>query len=335
MTSQLDSLNERRPRRKTHPILGLILNRIVFGVITIAAVGVIVFWATTMLPGNAATAVLGQSATPERIAQLEQQLNLDQPLFDRFIAWVTDALSFNFGSSLVTHEPVLSMVAPRLVNTGVLLAITTVLSSIIGVVFGAIAAARKDGWFDQVGSVFSLVVSAIPEFVVGIFVILLFSVSVFHWFPAVAVIPPGQTVLTNMNQIVLPVLTLVLVVTPYVFRMMRAATIEALGSEYAELAELKGMSPKRVLFRHALPNAMAPTVQVIGLNILYLAGGVVLVESVFNYQGIGFTLVNAVNTRDIPIIQFVVLALAAFYVVLNITTDLVVLAMTPRRRKAA
>ncbi|MFJ6456120.1 ABC transporter permease [Paenarthrobacter sp. NPDC091669] len=323
-----------RSRFRLPPLLRLALSRLGTGILSITAVSVIVFWATLVLPGTAATAILGQSATPERLAALTEQLKLDQPPLEQFLSWIGNALTLNFGNSLANGESVVALLAPRLINTGVLLLIATVVSTVLGIVFGLLAAARRDGWFDHVSSVAALVASALPEFVVAIFVILVFSVAVFHWFPAVSVMPPGDTVLGHLDQLVLPALTLVIVVTPYVFRMMRAATIEALSSEYAELATLKGLSRGRILLRHAMPNALAPTVQVVGLNILYLAGGVVLVESVFNYQGVGLALVSAVTTRDVPVIQYVVLLLAVFYVLLNIATDLVVLALTPRRRKS-
>lgn len=318
-----------------HPVTALILNRLGMGVLSVLAVSIIVFWATIVLPGNAATAILGQSATPERLAALTKQLNLDQAPVPQFLHWIGNALTLDFGSSLANGQSVWSIVGPRLLNTGVLLLSATLISTGLGLGLGAYAAARKDGLFDHVSGVIALVASALPEFVVAIFVILIFSVLVFHWFPAVSVIPPGETIFSHLDQLVLPTLTLVIVVTPYVFRMMRAATIEALQSEYAELAELKGLSPRRILFRHAVPNALAPAVQVIGLNVLYLAGGVVLVETVFNYQGVGLALVSSVTTRDIPVIQFIVLILAVFYVLLNIATDLLVLALTPRRRKVA
>lgn len=321
-------------RRHLPPVARLVLRRLGTGVISIAAVSIIVFWATLVLPGNAATAILGQSATPERLEALNAQLQLDQPPLNQFLSWVGHAVTFNFGNSLANGESVVGLLGPRLVNTGLLVLVATVLSTLIGVLLGIVAASRRDGWFDHVSSVAALVASALPEFVVAIFVVLVFSVSVFHWFPAVSVMPPGDTVLGHLDQLVLPTITLIIVVTPYVFRMMRAATIEALSSEYAELATLKGLPRKRILLRHAMPNALAPTVQVVGLNVLYLAGGVVLVESVFNYQGVGLALVNAVTTRDVPVIQFVVLLLAVFYVLLNIATDVAVLALTPRRRKA-
>ncbi|KUI29365.1 peptide ABC transporter permease [Mycobacterium sp. GA-2829] len=307
--------------------------RLASGVLSVVVVSAIVYWATLILPGNAASAILGQSATPERIAELTERLHLDDPILSRYWQWLTGAIRLDFGNSLANGQPVTDYLLPRLENSVVLVVVAAVVSTLLGLALGAWAALRRDKPVDHGLSVVALVASALPEFVVGVFVVLTFSVAIFHWFPAVSVLPPGIHAWERPMQLVLPVLTLVIVVTPYVFRMMRAATIEALDSEYVELATLKGVSRNRILLRHAVPNAMAPTIQVIGLNLLYLAGGIVLVETVFNYQGLGLALVNAVNTRDVPVIQFIVVLLAVFYVVLNIATDLLVLLVSPRKRQ--
>jgi peptide/nickel transport system permease protein len=205
---------------------------------------------------------------------------------------------------------------------------------VLGVACGAIAALRKDGWFDHVTSVGALAVTALPEFVVAIVLVILFSTVVLHVLPAVSIVPPGSHPWDQPESLILPVATLVIVIVPYILRMMRAAMIEALESEYVEMARLKGLSTSRVVIVHAMPNAIAPTIQVIGLNFLYLAGGIVIVEYVFNYPGVGQGLVDAVSVRDIPVIQFIVLVLAAFYVFMNIATDVIALLATPRRRLA-
>ena len=195
-----------------------------------------------------------------------------------------------------------------------------------------LAAARRDSVFDHVLSVTALAVTALPEFVVAVVLIIFFAAVVWHLFPAVSVFVPGTAPWSNPKELVLPVATLVIVVVPYVFRMMRASMIDALESDYVQMARLKGVPKWRVLLVHALPNAIAPTIQVIGLSFLYLAGGVVVVEYMFNYPGLGHALVSAVSDRDIPVIQFIVLVLAAFYIVVNILTDVISLAASPRRR---
>jgi peptide/nickel transport system permease protein len=317
--------------KKAHPVRTMILRRSGYGVISIVLVLVIVYFATLVLPGDAAQAILGKNATPARLAILRRQLHLNESAWVGFAHWSTGLLRGDFGTSLLTGQPVASMIGPRLLNSAALVVISAVVSTILGVSLGAVAAARRNKLSDHGMSVLALVSSALPEFIVGVFVVIIFAVKL-HWFPAISTLSPGQTIWQVPKELVLPVLTLVIVITPYVFRMTRASIIEALNSDYAEVAQLKGASPVRLLFAHALPNAMAPTVQVIGLNLLYLAGGIVLVETVFQFPGVGLALVNAINDRDVPVIQFIVLVLAVFYVILNIATDVVVLLLTPRRR---
>ena len=319
-------------RRNKHPVRDLVVLRALWGIFSVFVVSVVVYLATLVLPGDAANAILGQQATPERLALLRHQLNLDQPVLTGFWHWFTGLLQGDFGMSLTRQQPVWDVVRPNLWNSIVLIVIAAVLSTIIGIVLGVIAASRRDKPVDHVMSVIALAASSLPEFVVGVLVVLVFAVQVFQWFPALSILPPGEQIWDYPNELVLPVLTLVIVITPYVFRMIRASMIESLSSDYAEVAKLKGVGDRRLLFRHALPNALAPSIQVVGLNLLYLAGGIVLVETVFQFPGIGLLLVGAITGRDVPMIQFLVLLLAAFYVVLNILTDVGVVLVTPRRR---
>ena len=320
--------------RQPHPIGDLVVRRAAAGVITLLIVSIVVFAATQVLPGNAAYAILGHNATPLRLHALELQLHLDRSAADQYFSWIGGILTGNFGSSLANGEPVWQIVAPRLVNSAVLVAVSGLIGSFIGVLLGVIAAVRKDRTFDHATSVVSLVVTALPEFVVAIALVILFATVVSQVLPAVSVLPPGTWAWEQPELLVLPVATLVIVIVPYIFRMMRAAMIESLESDYVEMARLKGLPVWRVLLVHALPNAVPPTVQVIGLNLLYLAGGIVVVEYVFDFPGIGQGLVSAVNNRDIPVIQLIVVLLAAFYVFMNIVTDVVALLATPRRRIA-
>jgi peptide/nickel transport system permease protein len=320
--------------RRGHPIGRLVISRLGGGVITLIIVSIVVFAATQILPGNAAYAVLGHNATPARLHALELQLGLNRSAAAQYGAWIGGLLTGKAGNSLANGQPVWALVAPRLVNSAVLVALSGLAGALIGVLLGAIAALRKDSLFDYVLSVVSLAVTALPEFVVAISLVILFATVVFQVLPAVSVLPPGTWAWQQPELLVLPIATLVIVVVPYIFRMMRAAMIEALESEYVEMARLKGLPAWRVLLVHALPNAVPPTVQVIGLNLLYLAGGIVVVEYVFDFPGIGQGLVNAVSNRDIPVIQLIVVILAAFYVFMNILTDVVALLATPRRRIA-
>jgi peptide/nickel transport system permease protein len=319
-------------KRNEHPLLALTARRLGIGVITLFVVSVIVFLATEVLPGNAAFAVLGRSANPVRLHALERQLHLNQSLLAQYWTWLSGLLSGKLGTSLANGQPVWGLAEPRLINSAVLVLVTGVIGTVLGVALGAVAALRKDSWFDHACSVAALAVTSLPEFVVAITLIILFSTVVSHLLPAVSLLPPGTYAWSQPELLILPVATLVIVIVPYIFRMMRAAMIEALESDYVEMARLKGVPEWRIVLAHALPNAIAPTIQVIGLNFLYLAGGVVVVEYVFNFPGIGQGLVFAVNNRDIPVIQFIVVVLAAFYVCVNIVSDVVALLVTPRRR---
>jgi peptide/nickel transport system permease protein len=320
--------------RDAHPIAHMVRRRLAVGVLTLFLVSVVVFLATEVLPGNAAYAILGRTASPARVHALEAQLHLNRGIFDQYWVWISGLFTGNLGHSLVNGQPVWGFVEPRIVNSAVLVFVAGAVGAIVGVALGAIAALRKDGWFDHVLSVIVLAVTSLPEFVVAIGLIILLSTVVWHILPAVSLLAPGTYAWNAPELLVLPVLTLVIVIVPYILRMMRAAMVEALESDYVEMARLKGVPEWRIVIMHALPNAIAPTIQVIGLNFLYLAGGIVIVESVFNFPGIGQGLVDAVSTRDIPVIQFIVLVLAAFYVIVNIVTDVIALMATPRRRIA-
>lgn len=317
-----------------HPIANLVVRRLAIGVLTLLVVSIVVFLATEVLPGNAAFAVLGRSANPTRLHALERQLHLNHGLTDQYWIWLSGLLTGKLGTSLANGQPVWALVKPRLINSAVLVVVTGVIGAVVGVGLGAVAALRKNGWFDHVTSVTVLAVTSLPEFVVAISLIILLSTVVFHWLPAVSLLPPGTYAWNHPTLLILPVATLVIVIVPYIFRMMRAAMIEALESDYVEMARLKGVPEWRVVLVHALPNAIAPTIAVIGLNFLYLAGGVVVVEYVFNFAGIGQGLVFAVSNRDIPVVQFIVVVLAAFYVLMNIVSDVIALLATPRRRIA-
>jgi len=319
---------------RRHPLVRLVVMRACLGVVTLWLVSVVIFAATQALPGNAAYAVLGHTATPQRLQAVEAELHLNRPVVSQYESWIGGVLRGDFGSSLANGESVAALIGPRVVNSAVLVVVSGVIGTLIAGALGVLAAARRDSWFDHVASVVALGVTALPEFVVAIALVILFSVLVLHALPAVSAIPPGSEPWQNLKELVLPVATLAIVIAPYIFRMARGAMVEAMESDYVEMARLKGLTRRRVLLLHAFPNAIPPVVQVVGLNLLYLAGGIVVVEYVFNYPGVGAALVDAVSNRDIPVIQFVVLVLTAFYVFVNIITDVVALLASPRRRTA-
>jgi peptide/nickel transport system permease protein len=320
--------------RGAHPVRRLVGRRAAAGLFTLCVVSVLVFAATEVLPGNAANAVLGRTAasSPAALHRLEAALHLNRGLLDQYWLWFSGLLTGHLGHSLVNGQPVWGYVAPRLINSAVLMGVTGLIGAVVGVGLGALAALRRDGWFDHASAVTALAVTALPEFVVAIGLIIVFSTVVTHLLPAVSLLPPGSYAWNAPRLLILPVATLLIVIVPYIQRMTRAAMIEALESDYVEMARLKGVPMWRIVAVHALPNATAPVIQVIGLNFLYLAGGVVIVEYVFAFPGVGQGLVYAVENRDIPVIQFIVVLLAAFYVAMNIVTDVIALLVTPRHR---
>jgi peptide/nickel transport system permease protein len=321
-----------RSPRAPHPIVNLLVQRVALGLVTLWVVSVVIFAATQVLPGNAAVAILGHSATPAQLHSLEKQLHLDRSVYNQYGTWISGLLSGNPGTSLVNGTSVWSIVRPAAINSAVLVVLSGLIGSFIGVLLGALMALRKDSFMDQASSVVALAVTALPEFVVAIGLIIVFATVVWPVLPAVSLVPPDSYAWSEPRELVLPVATLVVVIVPYIFRMTRAATIEALASDYVEMARLKGLYSWRVLALHALPNAIAPVVQVLGLSFLYLAGGIVVVEFVFAFPGIGQSLVSAVSNRDVPVIQAIILLLAGFYVFVNIVTDVVALMAAPRRR---
>ena len=235
-----------------HPIARLIRRRLVIGVLILFLVSVVVFLATAVLPGNAAYAILGRNATPARVRVLEVTLHQNRGLFDQYWVWISGTLTGKLGQSLVNGQPVWGYVEPRIINSAVLVFVTGAIGALVGVALGAVAALRKDGWLDHAISVVVLAVTSLPEFVVAIALIILLSTVVWHVLPAVSLLAPGTYAWSQPELLVLPVATLVIVIVPYILRMMRASMIEALESDYVEMARLKGVPEWRVVLVHAL-----------------------------------------------------------------------------------
>lgn len=313
----------------------LIVHRLATGLLILFAVSVIVFGATQALPGDAAQAILGREATPERLAALRDQLALDQSLLTQYAVWLRGVVTFDQGDSLASGLPVAELITPRISNSLILMLAAAAIATPIALLLGAWSAVRRDTALDHVTSTFTLVLASLPEFVVGIFLVLLLSTGVFHLFPAVFVASEPGPIWVDPTQLVLPTLTLVLAVGPYIVRMMRATMLEVLESEYVQQARLKGLPERVVLLRHALPNAIGPVAQVIALQLAWLAGGVVVVEYLFRFPGVGFALVDAVNNRDLPVVQVLSLLIAAVYIAVNLAADVVGLATNPRVRTAS
>jgi peptide/nickel transport system permease protein len=313
-------------------VWGFILRRLLLGILVLILVSILVFLATQALPGDPARAILGRSATLASLAALRRQLHLDQPVLEQYLTWVTGLLHGDLGRSLAAQEPVSTLLSPKLVNSAVLVALAAVLSIPLAIAIGAWAAFRREKVFDTTSSNLLLLLAALPEFVVALVLVILFATTVSHVLPAISTVPPGSRPWNNWEALVLPTLTLVIAVAPYVARIMRASMIEVLESDYVEMARLKGLSERTVLMRHALPNAIGPVFQVIAINLAYLAGGVVVIEYVFNYPGIGSALQDAVVNHDLPVVQALAMLIAAVYVLLNLMADVATILVTPRLR---
>jgi peptide/nickel transport system permease protein len=318
--------------RLRHGLSGFIVRRLLLGLVTLWITSVVIFAATQALPGDAARSILGRSAQPESLAELRRQLGLDKPILTQYWDWITGFVTGDLGNSLASSVPVTDVLGEPLVYTFFLMFIAGAISVPVGIALGAISARKRDSGFDQTTSVATLGLSALPEFVVGITLAVIFSTTVFHVLPSVIVTEPGSRPWEYPRELVLPVITLIIAVVPYTTRIMRASTVEILESDFVEMARLKGLSEGRVLWRHAVPNALAPTFQITALNLAYLAGGIVVVEKVFNYPGIGLLLVDSVRARDMPTVQAIALLIAALYVVLNLLADVATILVSPRLR---
>ena len=313
-------------------LAGFILRRVLLGLLVLVLVSVVVFAATEALPGDPARSILGRTATPASLKALREQLHLNQPVLSQYWNWITGLAHGDLGTSLAAREPVSTYLHYRLINSAFLVVVAGLISIPLSIAIGAYAALRRDGVFDSTSSIGTLLLAAVPEFVVGITLVVIFATTVFHALPGISYVPPGEWPWQHPKAIILPILTLVIAVTPYVARIMRASMIEVLESDYVEMARLKGVPERDVVIRHALPNALGPTFQVIAINLAYLAGGVIVVEYVFNYAGIGSALQDAVSTRDLPVVQALAMLIAALYVVLNMLADIATILVTPRLR---
>lgn len=310
----------------------LILRRLLISIVILFAVSLIIFFATLLLPGDPARAILGQQATPERIEALNREMNLNDPPFTRYLLWLGGLFTGSLGTSVATGEPVSQLLADRVGATLVLMIAAALISIPAGIGLGIYSALRRGKAADTTISTGSLVLAALPEFVVGIGLVTLFATTVFSILPAVTMSPPGTQVWQFPSQLILPTAVLVLVVSPYIARMMRATMIEVLDSGYVEMARLKGVPERRVILRHALPHAVGPVAQVIAIQLAWMAGGVVVVEFLFRYPGIGQALIDAVNYRDVQVVQAVTMIVALIYVVVNLLADVVGILTNPKLR---
>ena len=316
-------------------MIRMILKRLLISVFILIAVSIVVFAATLLLPGDPARAILGQQATPERIAALHEQMHLDRSPVERYLLWLGGLFVGDFGTSSSTGGSVGDLLGERILSSLVLMVCAAVIAIPAGLAAGVFSALKRGSRKDSAITGVSLVLAAMPEFVIGIGLITLFATSVFQILPAVTLSPPGKQVWDFPAQMILPTLTLALVVAPYVARMMRVTMIDVLDSGYVEMARLKGVPERRVILRHAVPHAIGPVAQVVAIQLAWLAGGVVVVEYLFRYPGIGQALIDAVVFRDVQVVQAVSMIIAVVYVVVNLLADVVGILSNPKLRSGS
>ena len=321
-----------------HPIFLTILNRILLGMFTLFIVSIIIFCSIELLPGDFTQAVLGQSALPETVAAFRKELGLDKPAILRYFDWIIGVLQGDFGSSFSgrvsevgsnRNREVIDLIAPRLSNTLFLAGITAIIAVPIALILGITSALYRSSFYDKAVSTTTLTTISFPEFFVAYIIILLLA-TYFKVFPTIANIDADMPFTEKLYKIALPSITLTLVIVAHMMRMTRAAIINLLASPYIEMAQLKGVSPAKIILRHALPNAWAPIANVIAFNLAYLVVGVVVVEVVFVYPGIGQLMVDAVTARDIPVVQACALIFAVTYIILNLIADVISIITNPR-----
>jgi peptide/nickel transport system permease protein len=319
-----------------HPVVRFTVRRVIAGVATLLVVSVVIFGVTNILPGDAASAILGKRASGVQLKELRAKMGLDKPVSERYLDWLRGLSHGNFGNSAAGYAaggrvPVWGLIRPKLENSLVLAGLTFLLAIPLSLFIGVITALRAGRSVDHVLSGVTLALVSVPEFVVGSLLIAVF----FAWlgvFPPVAILPPGTSALSNAHELVLPVLTLLCVTTGVAVRMVRAGMIDQLRTDYVKMATLAGLPPRMVVRRYALRNALAPSIQVFALILQYLIGGIIVVEYLFAYPGIGKELVDAVSVRDGLVVQSITVLLAAAYIGINIVADLLVVMVVPRLR---
>lgn len=310
-------------------ILELTFKRLLLGFATIIVISMLIFIGVEALPGDLAEAILGQDATPETVAAFRAELKLDLPPHVRYVEWLGSFLQGDLGNSLAGGRPIAEMIGWRFSNTIFLAAVSAAIAVPIALILGILAALYRNTAFDKTISIVTLSFISFPEFFIAYILIALFSVQ-FQFFPSIANIDADMSLIQKIHSVLLPCLTLTLVVTAHMMRQTRAAIINILSSAYIEMARLKGLKRLRVIVVHAFPNSLSPVINVVALNLAYLVVGVVIVEVVFVYPGLGQLMVDSVAKRDIPVVQASGLIFAATYVLLNLLADLLSVVTNPR-----
>mgnify|MGYP003576215638 CR=1 FL=1 len=319
------------PRPASAGIMQLVLRRTGSALLTLFLVSTVIFTISGLLPGDAAQETLGQSATPEQVAALRHEMGLDRPALNRYAEWLRGIVQGDPGQSLVANMPVRDIIAERLPNSLMLAGITALFAVPLALLIGIVSAVNRGGTLDRSLNIATLSMVAVPEFLVATIGVLIFSVKLL-WLPSIALVSNEATWGELLRSIALPVLTLTFVVVAQMARMTRAAVADQLGRPYVEMARLKGLSFGRIVVSHVLPNAIAPIVNAMALSLSYLMGGAIIVETIFNFPGLASLMVNAVTSRDMPLLQACAMIFCAAYLALMLFADVVAILANPRLR---
>lgn len=312
-------------------MLRLIAIRAGLGVLTLLAVSILIFACTQILPGDVASAVLGNQATPEALKVFRAELGLDRPAYERYFGWLWGVLHGDLGRSMTNKLDILTVLRPRFINTMMLAGYAAVIAVPLAVGLGIMAAIREGRPSDRIANIITLIMISVPEFFIGYILIIIFAIEL-DWVPSLATVFQEMSLGQRLYVTTLPALTLTMLVTAHMLRMTRNSVLSIMSTPYIEMAFLKGLTRGRVVSRHALPNAAAPIISVVALNLAYLVVGVVVVESVFVYPGIGQYMVDGVSKRDVPVIQACGLVFAGVFVTLNTFADMMAIVLNPRLR---
>ena len=310
-------------------ILKMIAQRLGLGVMTLIVVSAIIFLGVELLPGDLAEAILGQAATEETVRAFRLELGLDLPWYERYFSWLFGMLQGDMGRSLANQREISELIGTRLGNTFFLALVAAIMSVPLAVTLGILAALYRNSFYDRAVNVVTLSSISFPEFFVAYILILFLAVKL-GWFPSISNVSPDLPFWDRIYRVALPAMTLTLVVIAHMMRMTRAAIINLLASPFIEMANLKGLKRSRIIVKHALPNAWAPIINVIVINLAYLVVGVVVVEVVFVYPGLGQLLVDSVSKRDMPVVQASSMIFAGTYILLNLTADILSILTNPR-----
>ena len=314
-----------------HPVLILLVQRIALSLLLLLAVSVLIFAGTEILPGDVARVILGQGATEQAVENLRREMGLDRPAVTRYFEWLFNALQGDFGVALSNRRDIATAIGQRLGNTMFLAAVAAAFAVPLAIFLGLLAVRYQNRWPDRLISGITLTSISLPEFLLGYIIMYVFAVQL-GWFPSVSSIHGGMNFGQKLYAVALPAMVLTLVVLAHMMRMTRAAILNVMQSAYIETAELKGLRKLTLIFRHAMPNSIAPIVNVVMINLAYLVVGVVVIEVVFVYPGMGQYLVDHVARRDVPVVQACGLIFATVYIGLNLIADLVSILTNPRLR---